>query len=187
MKKIAIIFFLFYPLYYCYSQNNIKKTDSIAMISREKADIVLSHFDTISSTKILYSLLNKYYYIIIQDSTKYKEYYISIDTLNNITNFRKIDNVFDNSKVKYNKKNRFLNDHESVIIKAFDLSNYHTDLITYVPNATYVSGVPSYFVVKDKNKNRYGEYSLSSITAPSPIDPNLWVYLSKKISEQIEK
>ena len=65
------------------------------------------------------------------------------------------------------------------------MSQYSTELITSVPNATYVAGVSSYFVMNDENNNKYGEYSLSSLTAPCPINPNLWVYLVRELSENI--
>lgn len=46
---------------FCYAQPEI--SDSLAFESRAKADVVLSKFDTISGKKIVYSLLNKDYYI----------------------------------------------------------------------------------------------------------------------------
>lgn len=177
MKKIIFIFLiLLFSLSNCKAQSGINR-DSLAMVSRKKADIILSHFDTIQSTKILYSLLDKDYYVIIQNNNNYEEYYISTDSLNNIHVFNKIDN-------KENRKR--LKEENNTINKAFDLENYHKDLITYIPNATYVGGKPSYFVVKDKNGKRYGEYSLSSMTAPSPIDPNLWVYLLRELLAQLK-
>ena len=38
--------------------------DSMAMVSRTKADKVLQHFDTIIAPKLLYSLDNKDFYVI---------------------------------------------------------------------------------------------------------------------------
>ncbi|MDM1363131.1 hypothetical protein, partial [Myroides marinus] len=67
----------------------------------------------------------------------------------------------------------------------FDLSKYHTDLITQVSDVKMEAGRPSYFVVKDTDGKRYGEYSLSSLTVTLPINTNLWAYLVKKLSDEI--
>lgn len=50
-----------------------------------------------------------------------------------------------------------------------------------MPNATFIAGVPSYFVMKDENDKKYGEYSLSSMTFPCPINPILWICLNRKL------
>lgn len=47
-------------------------------------------------------------------------------------------------------------------------------------------GVPSCFVIKDEYDNRYGEYCLSSITIPCPINPDLWIYLTRELVENIK-
>jgi hypothetical protein len=190
MKRIVITCFALFWISLCYAQHDLKIiSDSLAMASRAKADIILSKFDTIHHIKILYSLLDKDYYIIVQDSNSYKEYYISIDFSNNITSYREISikDKYDSLRkqgVKSRKIIKHIENENATIQKAFDLSSYNTDLITYVPNAIYVAGVHSYFVVKDENNNRYGEYSLSSFTAPCPISTELWLYLLKCLGEQ---
>jgi hypothetical protein len=194
MKNLIYILFLFISLQFCFAQNNWKtKSDSLALISRTKADIVLSHFDSIYSPKILYSLLDKNYYVIIKKNNNYKEYYISTDSISNIINFKEViknHNTKNSKQFISNKKKikalKRIEEEQKTIKDAFELSKYHTNLITCVPEATYISGVPSYFVIKDENGKRYGEYSLSSITTPSPINPNLWVYLLKSITEQMK-
>jgi hypothetical protein len=162
--------------------------------SRAKADIVLSKFDTISGKKILYTLLDKDYYIIIQADKHYKEYVVSIDSICNVVRIKEINTDKEIGKLqakKFLSKNkrkllRRLEEDIQTVREAFNTSQYSTELITSVPNATYVVGVPSYFVVKDADGRRYGEYSLSSITAPCPINPNLWAYLVRRLSEQVK-
>lgn len=61
-----------------------RKSDSTAMVSRAKADAVLQHFDTIQVPKLLYSLDNKDFYLIIKDTLCYKEYYVTLDSLGSI-------------------------------------------------------------------------------------------------------
>ena len=50
-----------------------------------------------------------------------------------------------------------------------------------------VSGRPSYFVMKDANGKRFGEYCLSALTIPLPINQALWIYLINRLSEEISK
>lgn len=183
MKKIIFFSLLLFSLGNCKAQNEVKR-DSLAIISRGKADIILSHFDTIHSTKILYSFLDKDYYVIIQENNGYKEYYISTDSLNNILIFNEINKKgYKGNKRKILKR---IKEDNNTINKAFNLENYHNGLITLVPNATYINGQPSYFVVIDKSGRRYGEYSLSAMTSPPPIDPNLWIYLLRELSTQMK-
>lgn len=188
MKKNILYFILFYPLYSCIAQSNIgMHSDSLGLISRKKADIILSHFDTIYETKILYTLLDKDYYIIVQDNDKYKEYYISVDSLDHIKKFKEISLNNNCNNLKKTKDIERRNEEVLIITKAFDLTNYHTNFITQITNPTLVTGAPSYFVIKDKNGKRYGEYSLSAMVAPSPIDPKLWIYLFRELVEVMEK
>lgn len=54
-----------------------------------------------------------------------------------------------------------------------------------MPDAKFIQGYPSYFVVKDEEGKRYGEFSLSYLTVPSPINRNVYGYLIKKMSELV--
>ena len=69
MKNIVIILLLCISEF-CYSQN-LQYADSM---SRAKADIVLSHFDSIHVSKLLYSIDDKYFYILLNDDLCCKEY-----------------------------------------------------------------------------------------------------------------
>ena len=90
------------------------------MESRAKADIVLSKFDTLYGKKILYSLQDRYYYIVFQLQNSYKEYVIEIDSICNVVNIKELDS---DKKIKdlktkrgYSKNDRkLLKQHESFV------------------------------------------------------------------------
>ena len=79
MKNIVIILLLCISEF-CYSQN-LQYADSM---SRAKADIVLSHFDSIHVSKLLYSIDDKYFYILLNDDLCCKEYIVIADSLGSI-------------------------------------------------------------------------------------------------------
>lgn len=190
MRKIVIVCFILGIACFCFAQNDWKRiSDSLSLESRAKADIVLSMFDTLYGKKILYSLQDRYYYIVFQLQNSYKECVIEIDSICNVVNIEELDS---NKKIKdlktkrgYSKNGRKLlkqlEEDRQTIRDAFDISQYSTEFITSMPNATFIAGVPSYFVMKDENDKRYGEYSLSSMTFPCPINPILWIYLNRKL------
>lgn len=116
----------------------------MAMVSRTKAERVLQHFDTIVAPKILYSLGNSFY-VIIKDTLCYKEYYVALDSLGGIDKIHLVK-----AETKTRKQRRQEEQYRELLAKAepiFDLSKYHTDYITSMPDAKMVSGKPSYFVV----------------------------------------
>lgn len=149
-----------------------KMSNSLAIISRVKADTVLSKIGVIHGTKLLYSLRDRDYYLIIKVDNCYREYYISTDSLGNLTEMRTL---------KSRNKDRKL------MSQAFELNKYHSGFITKMANATYLRGEPSYFTVKDETGKRYGEYSLFSLTLPSPIDGGLYAYLLRRTIEESAK
>lgn len=160
-----------------------KKRDSLALISRNKADKVLEQFSQINYPKLLYSMEDKYYYLIIGD-IPYKEYYIELDDIGNINKVRCIKSL----QPKNRKQRKLQKQYQKLLAEAepvFDLNRYHTEFITKIPDAKIVSGGLSYFVLKDIDGKRYGEYYLSSITLPLPINSNLWVYLIRRLSNEI--
>lgn len=175
MKRLLSIFPMLFASFFCRAQSEselVEISDSLAMSSRSMADQVLSHFDTSRGVKLLYSLRNTDYYIVIREENKYKEYYVAVDSLGHIKEVRTL---------RSKKKDR------KVLTKAFDLDKYHRELISRMPNATYVRGEPSYFVVKDESGKRYGEYSLSSLTLPNPIDGKVYGYLIRRLAEESAK
>lgn len=153
------------------------------MVSRTKADEVLKHFDTIQAPKILYSFEDIYYYLIIKDTPYYREFFISFDSIGVISKVRPVI-----VQVKTWKQRKQQKQYRELLLKAepiFDISKYHTGLITKIPDAKIVEGKPSYFVMVDVDNKRYGEYSLSAISMPLPINTSLWVYLVRRLSDEI--
>lgn len=74
--------------------------DSMAMVSRTKADKVLQLFDTIAAPKLLYSLDNKYFYVIIKSNLCYQEYYVALDSLGRIDKMRSCKSRNKNQKAE---------------------------------------------------------------------------------------
>jgi hypothetical protein len=174
MKNIIITLLFFLSSIVSIAQNEAlkKKADSLSYVSRAKADLVLSHFDSIKTAKILYSISDKQYYVILRDGCCYKEYYIHTDSAGNVKEQR---------LTKTSKQNKKL------LAKAFDVNSYQKDFITRADNTTAVQGNPSYFVLKNVDGKRYGEYSLSVITVPIPIDKQLYNYLLTRLLKEPTK
>lgn len=170
MCKVYFILPLLLFFVACQAQQGKEASDSLALISRTKADKVLNQFNSLSGAKILYSLKDQHYYVIIQKGSRYQEYYVSLDSLGKVEEIQTLKSREENRKL---------------LSQSFDLDKYHSGFVTRMPDATYVRGVPSYFVIKDQDGNRYGEYSLSSLTLPAPIAGNLYSYLTKRLSEEI--
>lgn len=145
------------------------KADSLSYVSRAKADLVLSHFDNVRTAKILYSISDEQYYVVLKDECCYKEYYIHADSAGN---------VIEQRLVKSTKQNTRL------LQKAFNVRNYLTKFVTKADKPSVVEGNPSYFVLKDIAGKRYGEYSLSVITSPIPIDRQLYSYLLTRLLKE---
>jgi hypothetical protein len=195
MKRIVTICFILGIVFLSYAQNDWKAiSDSLALESRAKADIVLSKFDTISGEKILYSLQDRDYYLIFKQDSCYKEYVVKVDSVCNILSIKEVEKDKEKEELKAKrflsrgsrKQLKRLLEERQIVKDAFDTSQYSSEFRTSMPNATYVAGVPSYFVMKDENDKRYGEYSLSSITIPCPINPDLWAYLLRTLSENMD-
>lgn len=153
----------------CYSQN-LQCADSV---SRAKADIVLSHFDSINVSKLLYSIEDKYFYVLLNENSFLKEYVIIMDSLGNISNM---------------KEPRKLTGRDKKLLKKlvpFNLEKYNTDYITESSNAMdFTFGRLVYFVVKDNNGKRFGEFRSFMPAETAPIDLKLWAYIIRKLSEQ---
>lgn len=196
MKRIITICLSLCSTLYCFAQNSVRNlSDSLAIESRIMADKVLSKFDTLSGKKILYSRMDKDYYVIIQQNDCYKEYYITIDGNGESLSIKELRNDEELKELKEKRvflkgrrRLKQLQDSRAILNKAFKFKNDHcnSDLVSSMTNATYVAGVPTYFVMKDENNERCGEFSLSSITIPCPIDPLLWIYLTKQLLKNIE-
>ncbi len=171
--KIVCVIFIFLSCSNVYSSQAIgEQLDSIAIISRERADVVLSSFDYPSSYKLLYSINDRDFWVIVKNETLFKEYYVHLNESGETIFIR---------PVKSRRKDFKL------LTRAFDLEMYHSNFITSLPDAKYIHGHPSYFVIKDCGGARYGEYSLSSLTLPTPIDADVYLYLTRRLTEQRNK
>lgn len=175
MKKLRILLILFcVSSFSIYSQDIDfqKLRDSLALESRGKADKVLEHFDNYDNPKLLYSIADKDYYILIKEECKFKEFYLSINNQGKIIEKREL---------KLKKRDK------KYISKAFKFKDYHTDFIKEKTDATFVRGKPTYFVVKDTDGNRFGEYRLAGFTLPTVIDGKLYGFLTRKLTQEISK
>ena len=122
-----------------------------------------------ASSKLLYSFENKDFYVVLKNENNHTEYYVSLDG----NDVRKIRSL------KTKKKD------QKLLSDAFNFANYHTNFITNIPDAKYIWGKDSYFVVKDSTGKRYGEYSLAALTLPLSIDGALAGYIIRKLGEEI--
>lgn len=186
MKIVYSVTLILVLTFFCKAQKNPDQTtDSLAKVSRDRADAVLRHFDTIGTSKILYSLEDKYFYLIIEDIPNYKEYYVLLDSLGEIEKKRllKVEDKTRRQRKVQKQYTKLLLNAEPI----FDLNRYHTNYIRKIPDAKMVAGRPSYFVVKGIDGKRYGEYRLSSVTMPVPINANLWVYIVSRLTDEMAR
>ncbi len=194
MRKLFMIGILSCVMSVCFAQqNSISALDSLGLISRAKADVVLAHFDSIHpySKKILYALNDSRYYVIVQDKDNYSEYYVSTYILGGFhriiqVNYDAIIQNLQAQKYLSKKKRRILqglkNDRQ-IIRNAFDLTQYPADFMTTTPTPSTVGGQSSYFVLKDENNNRCAEYYLRVSPLP-PVNSSLWYYLFRGVTIQ---
>ena len=192
MKQILFICLLLHFSCLCFAQSDWKsQSDSMALQSRYKADIVLSHFNTLSGKKMLYSLQDREYIVIIQFGDDYKCFVLSMNNDCSISQIKEVNTnleceVLLKQKFPPRKKRKCLKqfqEERQAIRDAFILDDKPIFSCITFPEAVYVAGVPSYFVIKDEHNIRYCEYCFSSLTAPCPISPNLYVYLLRTLSE----
>lgn len=190
MKRTLITFLLYFIYCTCFAQEKYKEhADSCGLVSRNKADKVLTSLNLDHSRILLYSISDKEYYIIQQQEQNFKEVFVLVDSISSILSIKEIDHVQDirNLRLKRRLSNkdkkrlRNLIKDRKLLSESFETDRYHTEFITTYPTATYLEGVPSYFVLKDELNNRFGECRFFTLTVPCPIDPNLWVYLMREI------
>ena len=146
--------------------------------SREKADRLLELFRE-NVPKVLYSLEDCYYYLIIKAFPRNKEYYIALDSLGEI---RVLYVLAERTKTAKQKK------YEKLLLEAGPIFEpaYYKKVSQSLETRTAL-GRSSYFVMKDANGKRFGEYCLSALTIALPINQALWIYLINRLSEEISK
>ena len=172
MKTIFIFLLILSNCTSCHAQKEMKELDeksksfSLAMQSREKADKVLRLFDTILAPKLLYSIDDIHYLVIIKIDQSFSEYYIKMTSNSNISDVRLLHNI--------ERESEFL-------IRAFDFEKYSTELL--FDNRGIISA-KKYIVMIDENGNRYGECSVLSLPFVH-IDEELNMYCAKRLAEVI--
>lgn len=151
---------------FCYSQD-MQYADSL---SRAKADIVLSHFNGIRASKLLYSIDDAYFYVLLNEDSILKEYAIVVDSLGNISSMKELE-ILEKDKRLLKKST------------PFDLAKYNTGYITESSNGVdFTFGQLGYFVIKDNNGKRFGEFHSIMPAKNSPVDLKLWGYIIRKLS-----
>lgn len=170
MRYIIVILLLIYSkIFYC---QNLQHADSI---SRAKADIVLSYFESTNVSKLLYSIDDKYFYVLLKKESSLMEFVIVLDSFGNICALKEPTKLSRQDK-------KLLKETEP-----FVLINYDTNYITAVSNVEdFTFGHLAYFVIKDDVGKRFGEFRSFMPTANAPIDLKLWGYIIRKISEQLK-
>lgn len=170
MKNIFIFLLIIATCTFCNTKKEIKEFDgksksfSLAMQSREKADKVLSLFDTINAPKLLYSIEDKDFLVIIKSDQKFSEYYVKKTSKGKISDVRLLDNIESMSEL---------------LIKAFDLEKYSSELI--YDKRGIVSKI-KYFVIIDEFGSRYGECGVLSFPFVH-IDERLDWYCIMRLAE----
>lgn len=164
MKKILLIFCVL-SCGYTYTQ----ELNEFELKSREKADLVfkqVAESQSKESPYILLSTSNSNYLLIIKRKTHYTKIKVTLDTNDSI----KIESI------------KSLGLKDKTLEKAFNSSIYHKGFIGfqsefYKNGYELSSGATTYFVMKDKHHNRFGESCLSVIIKPNPIDIEIYSYL----------
>ena len=180
-KKIYLIIVLLISITYCNAQcKKLYETESMETIvsSRKKADRLLELFRE-NAPKVLYSLEDCYYYLIIKASPHNKEYYIALDSLGEI---QVLYLLSERTKTAKQKK------YEKLLLEAGSIfePTYYKEVSRSVETRIAL-GRPSYFVMKDASGKRFGEFCLSTLTVPLPINQALLTYLINRLSEEIHK
>lgn len=126
-------------------------------------------FYTKGRNKLLIYSIKDMNYLIIEDKGKYYIEYFAI-IKNKKPFLKKVDKV---------KKPNFILD------KSFDLTKYNYEYIDFnsegYKNYKLAQGNKTFFCIIDENRQIHGEFNLSVIVNPVPIDKELYKYLTKKI------
>lgn len=167
MNKIFVCFLLFL------FTNCASQTQSARNISREYLQKILKNefSNRVNNKLLVYAVADKWYLIIDDKGSYYEEFYIKYDQ----------DNTFLKKIGKVNKPNLILD-------TAFDISNYKYDYIDFASEEykdyKFAQGNKTYFCIINEKKY-YGEFNLSVIVDPIPIDKNLNKYLMTKLFKEI--
>jgi hypothetical protein len=151
-----------------------QELDSLGTINRNKAESILQRFlprQLKGNRKIVFSVGEEYYLILIKSNGKYFEHYYQIDDKGRILK----------SKVTGLRSSKEL-------LKIFDEKNYEKNYVTFSSfffksGYKLAEGNMTYFVLKDERDIRYGEAVLSFHILPNPIKAEIYFYLTDRILE----
>ncbi len=146
-----------------------KKADNISIEMSE--DIINNNFKSDEGKKrLLFSISDKWYLVIVQQEGQYEEYYLEVDSSG--TKKSLIDEIKSPSVI---------------LDKAFDIKLYSKNYIDYTSDKEYelTQGNKTYFVLKNELNEKYGEFSLSVVIKPTPINKEVYNYLVTKLMRQI--
>lgn len=169
MRYLFILLFLFSKLIYSQNKNPYPIKD-IEEIEYQLKEVLIDREYVVFSTDA------RFYLVIIKEGktdSVYKEFFYikkQEDTM-----FLKAVTCLENSMCLKNIFNKDL---------------YHTGLITlesdfYKDKEVEFSGVTTYFVLKTKERKKYGEAVLTSIIKPLPFDTNIYLFLINRITNNI--
>ena len=159
MKKLILSFISILSFCLCFAQANIR--DSLLRVSRAKADFVLSALDSLQGRKMLLSLRDKEFYIIILSEDRLHEFYVTAEDSTSIDFIAEIDH---NEEINALKQKKHLTRREKRYLKRLEdnvqtvINGFNTKValppdeeITWrsAPN-------PSYFVLKDNESEIAG-------------------------------
>ena len=184
MKKIALIIYVLLTSILCFGQDT--ELDKTFLNSRNSADSILRHFSEIKGPKMLYSINDIYYYVIIKSGIDdFQEYYVKKDSSNVLIN--KVSNVFLEKKVK-RKTKKYYSDVKNEIIKTFTLGS-SLDFTSSISNArfNFCDSKTIYYVLKDENGNNHDEIKLSLEDSLKIFNPILSTYFIKQLASFMYK
>lgn len=151
--------------------NSNAQINSSDLKSREIANDVINHIfskELDNKNYVIYSNSDKLFFVVVENQDNYKEYFISNEV----------------NPVKMEV--RTINKPNSLYLKMFNKSNYKTDYVTF-KSEMYNKGYEAtfgnlvYFAYHNLDGKTYGEFRLSIITKPSPIDKDINEHLALKV------
>lgn len=170
---------IFFMLYIFTLNANSQIMDCADSISRDRSEFILKEYFSDSLmfyNHLLYSIADKWYLIIIEKPICFEEYYIKQDSM-----------------IGYKKSNaKQINKSNTILQKAFDYSLYHKGFINfnsdfYKTGYELSQGNITYFFLRDKNGNKYGEARLSVFVKPNPINEDVYDYLRTHLLNYISQ
>ena len=134
--------------------------DSIATVSHCKADEVLQIFDSFKGNKVIYSLNNKYYFVVIYDrkKNKYNEFVASADANGKLNGVDEITCI-EGNRIIYGEP-RNAKHRKKALERFFREKKFSSNYITWamLSGIFFCQTSYHYLSVIDKDKNRILEY-----------------------------